>query len=129
MAEAKAHLRYLRIAPRKVRLVADHIRGKNLKEAERQLNFLSKKSALPILKLLLSAKANAKNNLKMNDENLYIKEIRVDQGPVFKRYMPRAQGRASMIRKKTSHITLILAERESGKSEVRNPKSQTNLKL
>lgn len=128
MVEAKAHLRYLRIAPRKVRLVVDYIRGKSLKEAERGLAFLNKKSALPISKLLASAKANAKNNLKMNDENLYIKEIKVDQGPVFKRYMPRAQGRATMIRKKTSHVSIVLAERESQKKNKKNIKPKNKAK-
>lgn len=103
-----AKLRYLRIAPRKVRLVADLIRGKSVKEAETLLSFQTKRAARPLLKLLKSALANAKNNLKMNTDNLYISKITVDEGPKFKRWRPRARGRAYMIQKKTSHITLVL---------------------
>jgi len=107
--EIKAHLRYLRIAPRKVRLVADLIRGKGVVEAQAILNFTTKKAALPLLKLLKSAIANAKHNFQIQEEsNLYISKITVDEGPKYKRWMPRARGQVSEIQKKTSHITLIL---------------------
>lgn len=109
MNQATAHLRYLRIAPRKVRLVADVVRGMPAHEAEAQLLVMRQRSAPALLKLLRSALANAKNNnLKMN--TLVIKMMTVDQGPTLKRIMPRAQGRATPIHKKTSHITIMLAE-------------------
>lgn len=106
--EIKAHLRYLRIAPRKVRLVADLIRGKPVKEAEKILNFVPKKAALPLLKLLKSAIANAKNNFKIEEKTLFISKILVNEGPKLKRIFPRARGRADIIQKKMSHITLVL---------------------
>ena len=104
---AVAKLRYLRIAPRKVRLVADLIRGKSVEEAETILNFTQKKAALPILKLLKQGIANAKN-LGLDEKKLYISKILVDEGPKLKRVFPRARGRADIIQKKTSHITLVL---------------------
>jgi large subunit ribosomal protein L22 len=111
---AIAKLNYLRMAPRKTRLVANMIKGLSANEAEAQLLLHSKKAGEPILKLLRSAIANAKQkNIQL--ENLFVKEIRVDQGPMLKRFMPRAQGRATPIQKKTSHITLILAESEKAK--------------
>jgi len=103
-----AKLRYLRIAPRKVRLVTDLIRGKSVEEAENILNFTTKKATLPLLKLLKSAVANAKNNFQLAKENLYISKILVDEGPKLKRWRPRARGRADEIQKKTSHITITL---------------------
>lgn len=106
----KARLRYLRMAPRKVRLVADLIRGKSVEEAQNILNFTKKRAALPLLKLLKSAIANAKNNFHLDEKNLFISEIRVDEGPKLKRTFPRARGQADIIQKKTSHITLILNE-------------------
>lgn len=112
MSKAEAHLKYLRIAPRKVRLLADAVRGKALKEAEIQLSFESKKSASPLLKLLKSAESNAKHNIKMAADNLYIKEIKINEGPTLKRYMPRAKGRATMIKKRTSHISVVLEEQQ-----------------
>lgn len=104
-----AKLRYLRIAPRKVRIVADLIRGKTVEEAQTILNFTVKKAAQPLLKLLKQAIANAKN-LELDEQNLYISKINVDEGPKYKRYFPRARGQAYEIQKKTSHITLILDE-------------------
>lgn len=108
--EVKAHLRYLRIAPRKVRLVADLIRGKTVGEAENILNFTQKRTSLPLLKLLKQAIANAKNNFNLDEKNLYISKILVNEGSKLKRIFPRARGRADIIQKKTSHITLILDE-------------------
>lgn len=104
-----AKLNYFRTAPRKVRLVADLIRGKKIETVMNQLKFCPKKTASPLIKLLKSAISNAKNNFKIKDsENLYVKKITVDEGPTLKRHMPRARGVASPIRKRTSHITLIL---------------------
>lgn len=105
-----AALNYLRVAPRKVRAVADLIRGLSVGEAEAQLMLSPRRPAQPLLKLLRSAVANAKNNKQLPSDRLMIEEIRVDQGPMLKRFMPRARGSASMIQKKMSHITLVLAE-------------------
>jgi len=108
--EVIAKLRYLRIAPRKVRLVADLIRGKKIEEAQTILNFVRKKAALPLLKLLNQAVANAKNNFRLEEKNLFIEKIFVDEGPRLKRTFPRARGRADTIQKKTSHVTIVLNE-------------------
>jgi len=106
-----AKLRHLRISPRKVRLVTDLVKGLPVTKAERQLKFLTKKAAQPILKLLNSAVANAKNNADLVKENLYISKIVVENGPILKRWRPRAMGRAAPIMKRTSHISLILNEK------------------
>lgn len=105
-----AKLKYLRIAPRKVRLVADLIRGKRIEEAQNILNFKVKKAGLPLLKLLKQAVANAKNNFQLDESNLYIAKILVDEGPKYKRWRARARGRADEIQKKTSHVTVVLDE-------------------
>ncbi len=110
--ELTASLNYLHIAPRKVRLVAGLIRGLDTHRAELELRHLPKRSSLPLLKLLQSAIANAKHNFQLSSENLYIKEIRVDQGTMQKRFRARAFGRAAPIRRKTSHISLVLATRD-----------------
>lgn len=109
--EVKAHLRYLRIAPRKVRLVAALIRKKPVEEAERILMFTKKRAALPLLKLLRSAVANAIHNFKLKKENLYIDKLLVNEGPRLKRIFPRARGRADIIQKKTSHVSIVLKEK------------------
>lgn len=106
-----AKLKYLRISPRKVRLVANLIKGMDVVEARSQLTFLPKRAASMILKLLNSALANAEHNFNLSKENLYISKIIVDPGPSLKRWLPRAMGRATSILKRTSHITLILDER------------------
>jgi large subunit ribosomal protein L22 len=106
--EVKAKLNYLRMSPRKVRLVANLIKGMNTKRALLELGFLPKRSALPVLKLLKSAVANAKHNFQLSGDALYIKSILVNQGTTLKRFTPRAFGRASPIRKRTSHILLTL---------------------
>lgn len=104
----KAILRYVRISSRKAKAVIDLIRGKKVAEAEAIL-MNTPKAASPIVdKLLKSAVANAENNQDMAKDNLYIAEIYANQGPTLKRFMPRAQGRATRIRKRTSHITIIL---------------------
>ncbi len=107
MQQQTAKLNYLRIAPRKVRSVADLIRGLSVNEAEAQLLMVRRRPAQPLLKLLRSAVANAKNK-QMNVEHLFIAEIRVDNGPMLKRSLPRARGSASPIQKKMSHVMLTL---------------------
>src|SRR4030066_233417 len=99
--QVTAKLRYLNIAPRKVRLVADLIRGKSAEEAQAILNFTVKRATKPLEKLLKSALANAKNNFQLETSNLHISKILVDEGPKLKRYMPRARGQAYEIQKKT----------------------------
>lgn len=121
-----ARLNYLRIAPRKVRLVADLIRKKKIEEAQTILNFTVKKASQPLLKLLNSAVANARNNFQSEPGNLYVSKITVDEGPKYKRWRPRARGRAAEIQKKTSHITLVLeeikpAKKIKKKKEVKKP--------
>jgi large subunit ribosomal protein L22 len=106
----KAFLKNYRQSPRKVRLVANLIKGKNTKIALAELDFLPKRAGFPIKKLLLSAIANAVN-LGIAKEDLYIKELRVDKGIVMKRMMPAAMGSGHRINKRTSHITLLLAEK------------------
>ncbi|XOB41591.1 MAG: 50S ribosomal protein L22 [Candidatus Nealsonbacteria bacterium] len=106
-----AKLKYLRIAPRKVRLVANLIRGKSVEEAQTILDFTVKKATQPLLKLLKSALSNAKHNFQLLDEsNLYISKIIVEEGPKLKRWRARARGTVASIQKKTSHITIILDE-------------------
>jgi large subunit ribosomal protein L22 len=109
MADQTVKLNYLRITPRKVRLVADTIRGMRVNEAEAQLMFQRRRASEAILKLLRSAVASAKLN-KMNPDKLVVKSITVDQGPMLKRIMMRARGSASGIQKKMSHVTLVLSE-------------------
>jgi len=108
-------LNHLKMAPRKVRLVANSLKGLSVNEAEAQLLISAKRTSGPLLKLLRSAAANLKNNKKMEAEKFFIKEIRVDGGPMLKRWMPRAQGRATPIQKKSSHVTLVLAQLEKQK--------------
>lgn len=119
--KAIAHLRNLRISPRKVRLVADMIRGKSVENARAALTFTTKKSAGPMLKLLNSAAANAKNNQKDNPSSvpLYISKIEVNEGTKLKRWRARARGRGYEIQKKSSHITIALDEIKSQKKEVK----------
>ena len=110
--EAKAIARYVRLTPRKARLVADVVRGKSALQALDILTFTNKKAAVVIKKVLSSAIANATNNLGMNEENLYVAKIMVDEGPMLKRVMPRAMGRADIIHKKTAHVTIVVAEKK-----------------
>ncbi len=109
--EVIAKARNIRISPRKVRLVIDLVRGMDVDKAAAQLSFMSKASARPVLKLMQSAMANAEHNFKLNKANLFIKSIVADGGPVMDRWRARAFGRAAPIRKRTSHITIVLAER------------------
>jgi len=109
--EVKARLRFVRVGPRKARLVADMIRGKGSEEALNVLTFTKKAVAKILIKLLKSAIANATQKKNIDVDRLYIKKITVDQGPTMKRFQPRALGRATTIRKRTSHINIILDEK------------------
>ena len=112
--EAKAIARHLRLTPRKARLVADLVRGKNVEEALNILAFTNKKAAPLLEKVLRSAVANAVNNFDMDEESLYVSYVVVDAGPLIKRLKPRAMGRADIIHKKTSHITVVVSEKKEG---------------
>lgn len=108
----KATARYVRISPRKLRLVADLVRGRDIATARTTLSFTPKNGARVIDKLIASAVANAENNHDMTADDLYIRSIYVNEGPTMKRYRPRALGRAYRIRKRSSHVTVELASRE-----------------
>lgn len=109
--EVNAKLSFARVGEQKARLVADLVRGKDVGDALKVLEFLNKKSALMIKKLIESAVANADQKKTMDLDKLFVKTIFVDQGPVLKRFRPRAQGRATGVRKRTSHINVTLGER------------------
>jgi large subunit ribosomal protein L22 len=109
--EVTARLRFVRVAPRKAQLVADLIRGKGSEEALNILVFTKKAASKIIIKLLRSAIANATQKKSIDIDRLYIKKITVDQGPTMKRFQPRALGRATTIRKRASHINIVLDER------------------
>ena len=108
--EARAVAKYIRVSPQKARLVVDLVRGKKIDDAKRILQFTRKYSAGIINKVLKSAIANAKQNPNIDESILYVKDIFVDQGPSLKRWRARAQGRAASIKKRMSHITIILDE-------------------
>ncbi len=113
--EGRAVQRYVRISPKKVRQVADLIRGKGVQEAYACLDFLPKAACVPLKKAVKSAVANvqtAAGTAPLKEENLFVKEAKVDGGPTLKRYRARAMGRATMIRKRTSHITIVVAQQE-----------------
>jgi large subunit ribosomal protein L22 len=111
--EARAVARYIRMSPQKVREMVDLIRGKDLREALAILKFTPRRASAPVTKLVQSAAANAEHNYEMDRENLYVAECFVDQGPTIKRYQARAMGRADLLRKRTSHITVVLRERQA----------------
>ncbi|MGD8986482.1 MAG: 50S ribosomal protein L22 [Desulfobacteraceae bacterium] len=108
--EARAVAKYIRISPQKVRLIMDQIRGKNVEEALNMLSFAPQKGAFVLKKVIDSAVANAEQNLNMDVDKLYIKQVFADEGPTLKRFRARAMGRATRIRKRTSHLTVILDE-------------------
>lgn len=116
------------MSPRKVRLVADLIRGMNVNVAEQQLQFHPKWASRPLLKLLRSAIANATNNFHLDRKDLRIAKITVDQGPTMKRYRPRAFGSSAMIRKRSSHINLVLISPEKSKKEQEATKAKSGEK-
>ena len=108
--EARAVARYVKISPQKAGLIMDEVRGKKVDEALRVLSFSPKKGARLLKKLINSAVANAEANKEIDVDTLFIKRLYADQGPVMKRFQPRAMGRATRIRKRTSHLTVILDE-------------------
>ncbi|MDR2421432.1 MAG: 50S ribosomal protein L22 [Oscillospiraceae bacterium] len=110
--EAKAHLKYARISPRKVKIVCDLIRGKDAGAAAAILGATPKAASPIVLKLLKSAVANAENNHSMDPEKLYVSATYANPGPILKRAMPRARGSRARIFKRTSHITVAVAEKE-----------------
>ena len=109
--EVKAHLKFLRVSPRKVKILCDLIRGKDVKTAAAYLMQTPKAASEPVLKLLRSAIANAENNNSMDVEKLYVSTAIANPGPVLKRGMPRAQGRYNRILKRTTHITIGVSEK------------------
>jgi len=109
--EARAVSRHLRIAPRKARLVVDLIRGKSVGEALMILDFVPKKAARMVTKTLKSVIANAENTQRVDVDALYVRSATVDGGATLKRFLPRAHGRATPLRKRTSHITIVVGER------------------
>ena len=113
-AEKRPHAiaRYIRISSRKVKVVIDLIRGKSVDEAIGILMYTPKAAAEPVMKLLKSAIANAEHNMNLSAEDLYVAEVYADQGPTIRRFRPRAKGRATRIRKRTSHITIILDQKK-----------------
>lgn len=113
--EAKAVARYVRVTPQKARRVVDLIRGMNAGEAQAVLQFAPQAASEPVGKVLASAVANASNNLNLDPATLWVAEAFVDEGPTMKRFRPRAQGRAYRIRKRTSHITVVVESRPTGK--------------
>ncbi len=127
MPESKAKISYIRIAPRKARLVADLIRGVDVEHSRFYLLFSTKRASVAMLKLLNSAVANAKQiESSVSESDLFIKEVRVDEGPVLRRFRPVSRGRAHPIAKKTSHITIVLGEKEQGKNNKGSKKVESN---
>jgi large subunit ribosomal protein L22 len=112
--EAKAIARFVRIAPRKARAVMEMIARKNVDEALSILRYTPRQAARVVAKVLKSAAANAENNLELARANLYVWRAYVDEGPTLKRVQPRARGRRNLIRKRTSHITVVVRERKEG---------------
>jgi len=128
--QVKAKAKFIRMSPRKTRLVVNAVRGLVANEALDQLKFIKKRAAKPISKLISSAMANAEHNFELKKDNLYIKEIRVDEGATMHRWKPRARGRATPIRKRTNHINLILDEIEdSGIKQGRKQDIEDPIKL
>jgi large subunit ribosomal protein L22 len=116
--KVKAHARYIRQSPYKVRRVLDLVRGLPVEEAEHVLRLIQRGAAQPIAKTLHSAVANAEHNHALDAEDLYISEAYADEGPTLKRYRPRARGRATRIDKRTSHITIVVSDMSELNEEV-----------
>jgi large subunit ribosomal protein L22 len=115
--QVRAHARYIQVSPQKMRLVADMVRNTPVDLALEQLRFSSKKASLPMIKVINSAVANAVHNFNLNKDDLFIKALSVDGGPVLKRFRPRAQGRAGAIHKRSSHINVVLEERKQARKK------------
>jgi len=108
--ETRAAVKYIRVSPRKIRLVMDQVRGRKVEEALNILSFAPQKGARILIKLINSAVANAEQNSDVDVDSLYVKRLYADEGPTMKRWRPRAQGRATRINKRTSHLTIIVDE-------------------
>jgi len=128
--QTNAKVNNLRISPRKLRLVVDVVRGLRAEEALQRLRFLNKAASQPVIKLIRSGVANAEHNFELAKDNLYVKEIRVDAAATLKRWMPRAHGRATPIRKRGSHLSLTLGEiKDSGVKTGKKPAAEAPVKL
>lgn len=128
--EVKASLKHLRMSARKIRLVIDVIRKMPVETAIDQLKFNNKQASLPVIKLIRSAIANAVNTYSLDKDNLFIKTIKADEGVTLKRWMPKAHGRATAIRKRGCHVDLVLGEiKESAKKEKKVIKTEEPVKL
>ena len=117
--EARAVARFVRISPRKTRLVTDTIRGKSVGEALAILRFSPQKASRIVEKVLRSAVANATHNLELDEDSLYVAQAYVDQGPVLKRWKPRARGRADMRRRPLAHVTVVVRPRDEAPAPAR----------
>ena len=128
--EVKAKAKHIKTSPRKIRQVIDAVRGLKTDKALDQLKFMNKLAATSISKLIKSAIANAVNNYELSEDNLFIKEVKADDGPTLKRWMPRAHGRATTIRKRTTHVELTLGEiKDSGVKKSKTKKLEAPVKL
>lgn len=128
--EVKAKARHIKTSPRKVRLVVDTVRKLTVVRSLDVLKFINKKAAKPVVKLLKSAMANAQHNFELDVDNLYIKTITVDEAQTLHRWLPRAHGRATPIRKKTCHINLVLDEiKPSGEKKIKKQEIEAPVKL
>lgn len=112
--EVRAIAKWIRTAPRKLRLVADMVRGKKASEAVTLLDFTNKRAARTLNKVIRSAIANAENNHELDTNKLWLSQLYVDQGPMFKRYLPKSRGRATPVLKYGSHITVVVRQRQEG---------------
>ena len=112
--EARAIAKFIRVSPRKARMVVDLVRGKKLEEALAILRYTPNKATAAVTKVVKSAAANAEHNYEMDRDEIFISAIYVDQGPSLKRVMPRAMGRADIIKRKTSHITVVVSDKKEG---------------
>lgn len=112
--EARAIAKFIRVSPRKARMVVDLIRGKKLEEALAILRYTPNKATEAVTKVVKSAAANAEHNYEMDKDELIISQVYVDQDPTLKRFMPRAMGRADVMRRKTSHITVVVSDKKEG---------------
>ena len=119
ITEVGAKARFIRVAPRKVRLVINRLKGLEVERALNELQFMTKAAVRPVTKLLRSAIANAENNFNLERKDLFIKKFVADDGPILKRYQPRAHGRSAMIRKRTSHISLVLGIKAGAKPVIK----------
>ncbi|NCU43004.1 50S ribosomal protein L22 [Candidatus Falkowbacteria bacterium] len=128
--EVKANLNNLRMSPRKTRLLVDLVRGLPVDKALAQLKFANKRAAYPVAKLIESAIANGENTYDLKRDNLFVKEVRVDEGFTLKRWMPKAHGRATVIRKRSSKLSLVLGELiDSGKKSKKSVAAEAPVKL